>query len=138
MRLPSLTVLLAAACLLAACEDNSKSPYLEFAGGGFIFNYRYSEAYYGFVVRPKKPLPEGAPDFIVTAKAAPGQLQYMFKTDPLHGIVEGHGYKAVIRLLDGTTGTEIASYEKTFHADFDQASLPDKPLVVGPAYQQAP
>jgi len=150
MKLPNFAVLLIAASLLAACEDNSKTPYLEFAGGGFIFNYRYSEAYYGFVVRPKKPLPEGAvlearfespggaPDFIVTAKAAPGQLQYMFKTDPLHGIVKDHGYKVVIRLVDGITGTEIASYEKTFHADFDQANLPDKPLVVGPAYQQAP
>lgn len=150
MRLLSLIVLLIAAGLLAACEDNSKTPYLEFAGGGFIFNYRYAEAYYGFVVRPKKPLPEGAvlearfevpeggPGYIVTAESAPGKLQYMFRTEPLRGIVKGHGYRAAIRLLDGSTGAEIASYEKTFRADFDQSSLPDKPLVVGPAYQPAP
>lgn len=150
MKLPSLTALLVAAGLLAACGDNSKTPYLEFAGGGFIFNYRYSEAYYGFVVRIRKPLPEdamlearfevpeGRPDYIVTAKTAPGKLQYMFRTEPLHGIVKGHGYRAAIRLLDGATGGEIASYEKTFRADFDQSSLPGKPLVVGPAYQQAP
>jgi hypothetical protein len=149
MKLPNISALLFAAILLAACEDNSKTPYLEFAGGGFIFNYRYADAYYGFVVRPKKPLPEGSvlearfempggrPDYIVTTKAAPGQLQYLFKTDTLRGIVKGHDYKAVIRLVDGATGIEIASYEKTFHADLDQASLPDKPLVVGPAYQKA-
>lgn len=148
MKLPSMSALLLAASLLIACEDNSKTPYLEFAGGGFIFNYRNADAYYGFVVRPKKPLPErsllearfempgGAPDYVVTTKPAPGQLQYMFKTDTLRGIVKGHDYKAVIRLVDGATGAEIARYEKTFHTDVDQASLPDKPLVVGPAYQQ--
>jgi hypothetical protein len=149
MKPPSCTVIFIAASLLAACEDNSKAPYLEFAGGGFIFNYRNADAYYGFVVRPKKPLPEGsvlearfevpggAPDYIVTTTAAPGQLQYMFKTDTLRGIVKGHDYRAVIRIIDGTTSAEIARYEKTFRTDVDQASLPDKPLVVGPAYQPA-
>ena len=148
MKLPDLAAVLLAASLLSACEDNSKPPYLEFAGGGFIFNYRNADAFYGFVVRPKKPLPEGsalearfempggAPDYIVTAKAASSQLQYSFKTDTLRGIVKGHDYKAVIRLVDGATGVEIARYEKTFHTGIDQASLPDKPLVVGPAYQQ--
>lgn len=148
MKLPNISALLLAAILLIACEDNSKTPYLEFAGGGFIFNYRYADAYYGFVVRPKKPLPEGSvlearfeepggkSDYIVTAKTTPGQLQYMFRSDNLRGIVKGHDYKAAIRLVDGATGAEIARYERTFHADFDQASLPDKPLVVGPAYQQ--
>jgi hypothetical protein len=147
MKLPNISALSLAASLLIACEDNSKTPYLEFAGGGFIFNYRNADAFYGFVVRPKKPLPEGsalearfempggAPDYIITAKAEPGQLQYSFKTGTLRGIVKGHEYKAAIRIVDGATGAEIARYEKTFHTDVDQASLPDKPLVVGPAYQ---
>ena len=34
---------------LAACGEDVSSPYLEFAGGGFIFNYRNAEAFYGFV-----------------------------------------------------------------------------------------
>lgn len=150
MKLPSLTALLVAASLLAACEDNSKTPYLEFAGGGFIFNYRTADAYYGFVVRPKKPLPDGAvlearfevpggrPDYIVTAKSTPGQLQYMFRTDSLRGIVKNHDYRAAILIIDGVMGAEIARYERTFRSEMDQASLPDKPLVVGPAYQPAP
>ncbi len=48
----SLVALLASLFLLAACEEKaSDEPYVEFVGGGFIFNYRLAEAYYGFLVR---------------------------------------------------------------------------------------
>jgi hypothetical protein len=135
--------------LLVSCEDNAATPYLEFAGGGFVFNYRNADHYYGFVVRSRKPLPEGAilearfempqgaPEQVVRAEPAPGQLQYAFRTQTLRGIEKGHDYKAVIRVIDGKTGSEIASYAKSFHTDVDQASLPDKPLVTGPGYAPA-
>ena len=48
------------AVLVAACDDQAPGPYLKFAGGGFMFNYRYSRMTYGFVARQLKPLPEGS------------------------------------------------------------------------------
>lgn len=142
-----LMLALSCAGLLGACEDDVAKPYLEFVGGGFIFNYRTANHYYGFVVRQKKPLPEGSklearfevpwgPDQVFEQPSRPGQLQYVFQTGDLSGIVQGHPYKASLRILDGATGAEIARYEKTFKTDVDQSTLPDQPLVEGPGYQQ--
>jgi hypothetical protein len=142
-------LLLAASLTLASCGEDTSSPYLEFAGGGFIFNYRNAEAFYGFVARPLRTLPEdaviearfdmpgGAQPFVATEKVIPGQLQYSFKTPFLTGIEKDHEYKAVIRLID-PKGQELARYERSFHTDVDQATLPSQPLVVGPGYEPNP
>lgn len=134
--------------LLSGCEDDKDTPYFEFVGGGFIFNYRIAEHYYGFVARPKRALPDdallevhfempgGRPPLVLTEPVRPGRLQYMFRTGHLQGIVKGHPYKAVLRLIDGKTGNEIGRNEKTFSTEVDQATLPRDPLVIGPAYQQ--
>ena len=45
---------------LMGCKEDPNAPYLEFAGGGFIFNYRNAEAFYGFVAKPLRSLPEGS------------------------------------------------------------------------------
>ncbi|MBC8036646.1 MAG: hypothetical protein H7X89_05465 [Rhizobiales bacterium] len=135
--------------LVAGCEDDTAKPYVEFVGGGFIFNYRTANHYYGFVVRQKKPLPEGSklearfevpwgPEQVVERPSRSGQLQYVFQTGDLQGIVKGHPYKASLRILDGTSGVEIAKYETSFKTDVDQSALPKGPLVVGPGYEPAP
>jgi len=147
---PALSVIvLALGLTLAACGEDASSPYLAFAGGGFIFNYRNAEAFYGFVAKPLRRLPEDAviearfdmpgkaEPFVTKENVVPGQLQYSFKTPFLTGIEKGHEYKAVMRLLD-PAGKELARYERTFHTDVDQASLPSKPLVVGPGYAPNP
>jgi hypothetical protein len=145
-----LVLLLAISSLLTGCGDDASTPYVEFVGGGFIFNYRTANHYYGFVVRPKKPLPEGSklearfevpgggPEQVIEQPSRPGQLQYVFQTGDLDGIVKDHPYKATLRIIDGTTGAEIARYEKTFRTEVDQSALPEDPLVVGPGYQKPP
>ena len=45
------------AVLLPGCAEDPDKPFLEFAGGGFIYNYRLATADYGFVVRVVKKLP---------------------------------------------------------------------------------
>jgi hypothetical protein len=137
------------ALFLAACSEDPNAPYLSFAGGGFVFNYRNAEAFYGFVAKPVRTLPEGGvieaqfevpgkPEpAIVQQKVVKGQMQYSFKTPPLTGIVAKHEYKAVLRVIDAQ-GKEIARYEHNFHSDIDQSTLPDQPLVVGPGYQLNP
>src|SRR5262245_2629543 len=127
-------IALALALSLAACGEDTSSPYLEFAGGGFIFNYRNAQAFYGFVAKPLRTLPEsgviearfdmpqGAEPFVASEKVVPGQLQYSFKAPFLTGIEKGHEYKAVMRLID-QSGKELGRYERSFHTDVDQASL---------------
>jgi len=135
---------------VAGCKEDQNAPYLEFAGGGFIFNYRNAEAFYGFVAKPVRSLPDGAvieaqfelPNssvpYVVSQDVKPGMLQLSFRTPDLKGVEKGHPYKAVMRLLASPMGPEIARYERTFHTDVEQASLPDKPLVIGPGYQTNP
>jgi hypothetical protein len=80
----------------------------------------------------------GRPDpAVIREKVVQGKVQYSFRSPSLRGIVPGHHYKAVMRLIDAE-GKEVARYERKFHTDVDQASLPDQPLVVGPGYQVNP
>jgi hypothetical protein len=142
-------ILLTFALLLAACGEDQNAPYLSFAGGGFIFNYRTAEAFYGFVAKPQRALPEGGvieaqfevPDSpepaVSREKVVQGQVQYSFQSPNLTGIKPKRDYKAVMRLIDAQ-GKEIARYEQNFHTDVDQATLPSQPLVVGPGYQKNP
>jgi hypothetical protein len=141
--------LLLFALFLTACGEDPNAPYLSFAGGGFVFNYRNAEAFYGFVAKPLKALPEGgkieaqfevpgSPNpALVTEKVVQGQVQYSFKSPLLTGIQAKRNYKAVMRLLDAE-GKEIARYEQNFHTDVDQSTMPNQPLVVGPGYEQNP
>jgi hypothetical protein len=142
-------ILLSLSLLLAGCGEDPNAPYLSFAGGGFIFNYRNAEAFYGFVAKPVRTLPEGAvieaqlevpgsPEpAVIREKVVQGKVQYSFKSPNLRGIVPKHGYKAVMRLINAE-GKEIARYERSFRTDVDQSTLPDQPLVVGPGYQINP
>jgi hypothetical protein len=135
--------------LLAACGEGDSGPYLEYAGGGFVFNYRNAVAFYGFVARPLRTLPEGSvieaqlevpgsdKPFIVQEKAKSGQLQYTFKSPEIKGVAKDHKYKVVMRLLD-PAGNELGRYEHSYKSDIDQSTMPDKPLVVGPGYQKNP
>lgn len=133
---------------LTACGDDPDTPYLDYAGGGFVFNYRTANHFYGFVVRQKKPLPEGARitvrfelpgdrQQVVEERTTGGRLQYKFQTGDIEGIEVNHPYRAVLVLSDAS-GTELQRLEKTFQTDVDQSRLPSKPLVVGPGYEPSP
>ncbi|MGE0210415.1 MAG: hypothetical protein AB7S41_01855 [Parvibaculaceae bacterium] len=149
MRIIRLAAIAAAVLALAGCSEESDKPYLAIAGGGFVYNYRVGDAFYGFVAKPQRALPEGSvleakfenpsgEPITETQKARQGQLQYTFQTPPLKGIRAGHPYTVSLRLLDPATGQAYATYEKAFHTDVDQSDLPDKPLVVGPGYAKNP
>ena len=139
-----------ASLLLSACDDQSDKPYVKIAGGGFMFNYRYSVLNYGFVVKPLRPLPEGStleasfdiPDsaqkFVLTLPVVAGKMQYGFETQALHGVKKDVPYKATLRLLEAGTGKELAMMERDFRSDVEQSSLPTKAPVQGIGYFPAP
>ena len=49
------------------------------------------------------------------------------------GITKGGKYQVTLRLLD-KDGKELDRDETVYTSDFDQSTLPTKPLVDGPSY----
>lgn len=130
--------------LLASCAD--QRPYLELAGGGFIFNYRNAEATYGVVLRPRKEPPAGAvieASFedpaggapIRLSKPARGGARIEFQTPGLAGIEKDRPYRVVI-VLKAADGRELQRIEKDYASELDQSVLPERPLAIGPGYQR--
>jgi hypothetical protein len=131
--------------VLTGCEDASK-PAASFAGGGFMFNYRVGEAFYGVVIKTEKRLPPetiiqaefqdpagGAP-IMVTENVRKEQRKYMLRTPALKGIKKDVPYKVVVKILDRPGGQEIGRIERAFKSDVDQSVMPDGPLIIGPGY----
>jgi hypothetical protein len=146
--LPGTLLALCAALGLAACGEDESRPYFTFAGGGFVFNYRNADLYYGFVLTPQRAVPEGTEievDFEIPGAAGhhrqtlpvqAGRLRYTFRTPDLDGVVAHRDYIVVVRIVNG--GQELARYTKSFRTAIDPSTLPDRPLVVGPAYMPNP
>jgi len=135
----------------AGCDDDAESgPYLQIAGGGFVFNYRLAEAHYGLVVHVKRTLPDGAvleaafenpadgSAIVVRQPARPGRKGYKFETPTLRGIRAGRDYRAEVRLLADAGGAELERHERAYRSDLDQTALPDRPLTSGPGYHPPP
>ena len=91
----ALTVALAV-LLMAGCDNEpGDKPYLEFAGGGFIFNFRLATADYGFVARVARDIPAGAiiearvenpsggEPIVMRQSAEAGLKTYVFRTAPV-------------------------------------------------------
>jgi hypothetical protein len=135
--------------LLSAC-DNPEGPAASFAGGGFVFNYRVGQAYYGVVVKTEGTLPQdaviegqfenptGGDAVVVQVKAANDQRKYVLRTPPVKGVKKDVPYKVVVRILEKPDGAELQRIERTIKSDVDQSLLPQSPLVIGPGYELNP
>jgi hypothetical protein len=143
LRLAALTL----ALLVAACEDASKPP-LALAGGGFIFNYRIAEVFYGVSLKPQRRIaagavlegefenPAGGPNLIVRETLGEPKLVYALQTPPLKGVKAGKPYRVEVRLIEG--GKITGRVARTFTSDLDQEMLPEAPLTIGPGYTPNP
>jgi hypothetical protein len=135
--------------VLVGC-DNENKPIASFAGGGFIFNYRIGEAFYGVVIETERGLPPqtvieaefqdpaGGKLIEVSEKIRSDRRKYMLRTPPLKGIEKGVSYKVVVKILDQPGGKVIERLERTFQSDIDQSVMPDAPLVIGPGFTPNP
>jgi hypothetical protein len=141
--------MLAVVLSLAACDDHG-GPAASFAGGGFVFNYRIGEAFYGVVINTERKLPAGAviqgqfenpaggPAIVVKDDYREGQRKYMLRTPALKGIKKDVPYKVVVEILDKPGGNVIDHLEKTIKSDVDQSMIPQEPMVIGPGYTLNP
>lgn len=133
---------------LAACGDE-KTPAIVIEGGGFIFNYRIAEVFYGVSVRPQRKLepgstieaefedPAGGPPIRVEEKVTGQRLSYALRTPPVEGVRANRDYHVIVR-LKAPDGRDLASTSRTFRSDLDQEMNPEKPLTVGPGYTPNP
>ncbi|WP_445678872.1 hypothetical protein [Radicibacter daui] len=148
-----LIALSVAALLVTACgkkEEAKNSPWFSFSGGGFVFNYREAEAYYGFIAKVERTLPEnatveasfenpaGGPDLVLTQPAMANRITYVFQSPPLTGIVKAKPYKATLRLKDNKSGKLLGEVTTSFTSSEDQSVMPLRPLVEGPADSDTP
>ncbi len=131
-------------------DDPSKKPPILIAGGGFIYNYRVSEVFYGFTAMVAKPVsngsllvasfedPAGGPPMVVETRVRARYTRYGMRSPRVHGVVAHKPYHVSISLYDHTRTKLLWSDERTFSARISDDVVPDKPLTVGPGYQQFP
>ena len=148
---PSLAAaLLVAAFGLSACrETGAEGEYFQIAGKLFIFNYRVATATYLVNLKPVRPVgdgqtaiatfdnPDGGEAIVVRQKIWPKLEKTTIESPPLRCVVKDRPYSVVIRIEDAS-GRLLQTIETTMTSTEDQTVLPDRPLVVGPAYTPNP
>ena len=127
-------------------EDPAQKPYIRVAGGGFIYNYREADVYYGFTAHVLKPVPiwswliadfedpGGGPPLTVETRLHARSVRYGVRSPSLRGVKAGKPYRVSIRLYDRTRSELLWSAEKEFTSQIDDTVVPDKPLTIGPGY----
>ena len=139
---------LIATLMIAACS--SGPPTVKIIGGGFIFNYRIAEAYYGIVAEIGGEIPEGATleaefedpaggkAIVLSQPIIASRSRYKFETPPLTGIKADRPYQVMLRLIVPGQDTALAEATRSFSSNVGQDILPDRPLSVGPGYHPPP
>lgn len=79
-------------------EDPADAPYLKILGGGFMFNYREAEIFYGFTAQVVRPLasgsiieatfedPAGGAPLVVSERVSTMTDRYALRTPPVRGV----------------------------------------------------
>lgn len=131
-------------------EDPAGKPYLRIAGGGFIYNYRIADVFYGFTAYVLKPLPAGSwlvAEFEDPAGGAPlvvetrmhaRSAKYGVRSPGIRGVKAGRPYHVSIKVYDYTRSRLIWSDQRQFVSQIDDTVVPDKPLTIGPGYHRNP
>lgn len=132
-------------------EDPADKPYLRIVGGGFIFNYRVSDVYYGFTAIVQKPLPTGtiveaafedpAGGTVHTVRqriGGPEMAKFAMRSPSVRGVEAGKPYNVAIRVFDRDEKHLLWQDDMQFTSQVSDAVVPDAPLTVGPGYARNP
>jgi hypothetical protein len=131
-------------------DDPAERPYLRIAGGGFIYNYRVADVFYGFTAYVLKPLPAGSwiiaefedpgggPPLTVETRMHARSAKYEVRSPGVRGVRAGQPYHVSIKVHDDTRTRVIWAWEKHFVSQIDDMVVPDKPLTIGPGYHPNP
>lgn len=133
---------------VAACREETVGPF-ELSGRVFIFNPRLATATYVVTLRPVAGTgeavraiaefedPAGGAAIVVEQKIWPKAEKLALESPPVFCIAKDRAYRVAIR-IENATGDVLQRIDTSLLSTLDQSVLPDKPLVVGPAYQPNP
>lgn len=132
-------------------EDPAERPYLKLVGGGFMFNYRVADVYYGFTAVVQRPLPTGSIIEAAFEDPAGGAAHvvrqrvggaeatsYTMRSPNVRGVEAGRPYHVAIRVLDRQERQVLWSHGVDYVSQIGDAVMPDEPLTVGPGYARNP
>ncbi|MEX0345914.1 MAG: hypothetical protein AB3N20_13390 [Rhizobiaceae bacterium] len=127
-------------------EDPASKPYLNIAGGGFLFNYRIAEVTYGFTAVVIRPLPVGSiieasfedpaggADHVVRKRVGTDTVRYGFQSPPVRGVAAGVPYQVSIRVIDREETKVLWTDAFGIKSQMSDKVVPEKPLTIGPGY----
>jgi hypothetical protein len=130
--------------------DPEQKPYLNVLGGGFIFNYRVADVYYGFTAVVMRPLPTGSiieasfedprggAPHVVRQRVGTDTNRYSLRSPPVRGVEKGKPYEVSIRVMDRSERTLLWSHRMDFRSQISDDVVPDRPLTIGPGYHRNP
>ncbi|WP_421594678.1 hypothetical protein [Shinella sp. M27] len=145
----ALLIALPLVLLLAACQREAGPDPLKLTGKMFVFNYRLAYATYMVTLEQTEPLPEGSivkAEFENPAGGAPLTLErkifpnltrVVLESPDVTCVKKNQPYKVAISVL-GPDGDTLQALETQVTSNIDQSILPEKALVVGPAYDKNP
>ncbi len=145
----ALLVTLPLVLLLAACQRETGPDPLKLTGKMFVFNYRLAYATYMVTLEQTEPLPEGSivkAEFENPAGGAPLTLErkifpnltrVVLESPDVTCVKKNQPYKVAISVL-GPDGDTLQALETQVTSNIDQSILPEKALVIGPAYDKNP
>lgn len=131
-------------------EDPANDPYLKILGGGFMFNYRQGEVFYGFTAQVVRPLasgsiieatfenPAGGAPLVVSERVSTMTDRYALRTPPIRGVEAKKPYHVAIKVYDREKKTLLWNAEHSYASVISDIVVPDKPLTIGPGYHLNP
>ncbi len=149
MKRALLIAILPLVLLLAACQRETGPDPLKLTGKMFVFNYRLAYATYLVTLEQTEPLPEGSmvkaefenpaggAALTLERKIFPNLPRVVLESPDVTCVKKNRPYKVVVSLL-GPAGEQLQVLETQVTSNLDQSILPEKALVVGPAYEKNP
>lgn len=131
-------------------QDITNDAYLQILGGGFMFNYREGEVYYGFTAEVVRPLasgsiieasfedPDGGPPLVVKERVSTMTNRYSLRSPPVRGVEADRPYHVAIKVYDREGKELIWQTERDYTSEISDRVVPEKPLTIGPGYHGNP
>ncbi len=131
-------------------DNPANSPFLKILGGGFMFNYREGEVFYGFTALVVRPLasgsiieasfenPAGGAPLVVAERVSTMTNRYALRTPPLRGVEANRPYHVAIKVYDREKKALLWAEEHTYSSQISDTVVPEKPLTIGPGYHLNP
>lgn len=131
-------------------QDPAEAPYLKILGGGFMFNYRVADVYFGFTAAVMRPLPTGSiieavfedpaggPGHVVRQRVGTDTERYALRSPPVRGVKAGQPYRVDIKVMNRQETAVLWTHGLAFKSQIDDTVVPDQPLTIGPGYARNP